>query len=46
MEDNMAVDTVVDAELWLIFAAMIGWVVLGCFVTRHRHHTPRQSSQH
>jgi hypothetical protein len=48
-EDDMAVDTVVDAELWLILAAMIGWVVLGCFVTSrhsHHHHTPRQSSQH
>ena len=29
----MAVDTVVDAELWLILAAMIGWIVLGCFLT-------------
>ncbi|MGE5367009.1 MAG: hypothetical protein ACM3PO_07050 [Betaproteobacteria bacterium] len=45
----MAVDTVVDAELWLILAAMIGWIVRGCFVTsrhsHHHHHTPRQSSQ-
>ena len=37
----MAVDTAVDAELWLIFAAMIGWIVLGCFLTAHdRHHAP------
>ena len=41
MEDDMAVDTAVDAELWLIFAAMIGWIVLGCFLTAHdRHHAP------
>jgi hypothetical protein len=47
MEDDMAVDTAVDAELWLIFAAMIGWIVLGCFLTaRHRHHAPRQSWRH
>ena len=40
----MAVDTVVDAELWLILPAMIGWITLGCFMTaRHRHHGPRQS---
>ena len=40
----MAVDTAVDAELWLIFVAMIGWITLGCFMTaRHRHHGPRQS---
>jgi hypothetical protein len=38
----MAVDTVVDAELWLILAAMIGWITLGCFLTaRDRHHAPR-----
>ena len=41
MEDDMAVDTAVDAELWLIFAAMIGWIVLGCFLTaRDRYHAP------
>jgi len=34
----MAVDTAVDAELWFILAAMIAWIVLGCFLTaRHRH---------
>jgi hypothetical protein len=44
MEDDMAVDTAVDAELWLIFVAMIGWITLGCFMTaHHRHHGPRQS---
>ena len=38
----MAVDTAVDAELWLILVAMIGWIVLGCFLTAHdRHHAPR-----
>ena len=43
----MAVDTVVDTELWLILAAMIGWIVLGCFLTaRHDHHAPQHSSQH
>jgi hypothetical protein len=39
----------VDMALWLILAAMIGWVTLGCFVTaRHdrRHHSARQMSQH
>jgi hypothetical protein len=37
-----AADTVVDAELWLILAAMIGWIVLGCFLTaRHHRHAPR-----
>jgi hypothetical protein len=37
MEDDMAVDTAVDAELWLILVAMIGWITLGCFMTsRHR----------
>jgi hypothetical protein len=47
MEDDMAVDTAIDAELWLILAAMIGWVALGCFVTaRHRHPTTRQSPHH
>jgi hypothetical protein len=47
MGDDMAVDTVVDAELWLILAAMIGWITLGCFLTaRHDHHAPRQSSRH
>jgi hypothetical protein len=47
MEDDMAVDTVVDTELWLILAAMIGWVVLSCFLTaRHHHHAPRQMSRH
>jgi len=45
MEDRMAADTVVDTELWLILAAMVGWIVLGCFVTaRHRHPTTRRSS--
>jgi hypothetical protein len=44
MEDDMAVDTAVDAELWLILAAMIAWVALGCFVTaRHRRSATRQS---
>ena len=43
----MAVDTVVDAELWLILAAMIGWITLGCFLTaRHNRHAPRQSSRY
>ena len=43
----MAVDTAVDAELWLILAAMIGWITLGCFLTaRHRHHESRQSPRH
>ena len=37
-EDDMAVDTAVDAELWLILAAMIGWIVLGCFLTAHDRH--------
>jgi hypothetical protein len=37
----MAVDTVVDAELWLILAAMIGWIVLGCFLTARHHHMRR-----
>ena len=47
MEDDMAVDTAVDAELWLILVAMIGWIILGCFMTaRHRHHGPRQSPRH
>ena len=37
----------VDVELWLILAAMIGWVVLGCFLTaRHDHQAPRQSPRH
>jgi len=44
MEDDMAVDTAVDTELWLIVAAMVGWVALGCFVTaRRRHPTTRKS---
>jgi hypothetical protein len=47
MESDMAVDTAVDAELWLILAAMIGWIMLGCFLTaRGRHHEPRQSPRH
>jgi hypothetical protein len=47
MESNMAVDTAVDAELWLILAAMIGWITLGCFLTaRSRHHGLRQSPRH
>jgi hypothetical protein len=48
MEDDVAVDTVVDGELWLILAAMIGWIVLGCFVTarHHHHHAPWQSPRH
>jgi hypothetical protein len=47
MESDMAVDTAVDAELWLILAAMIGWITLGCFLTaRSRHHGPRQSPRH
>jgi len=47
MQDDMAVDTVVDAELWLILAAMIGWITLGCFLTaRHNRHAPRQSSRY
>jgi hypothetical protein len=47
MEIDMA-DTTVDAALWLILAAMIGWVTLGCFVTagHHRRHATRQSSRH
>src|ERR1700758_4174708 len=41
MEDDMAVDTAVHAELWLIFVAMIGLIVLGCFLTAHdRHQAP------
>ena len=36
----MAVDTAVDAELWLIFVAMIGWITLGCC----RRSIPRQST--
>jgi hypothetical protein len=43
MEDDMAVDTAVDAELWLILAAMVGWITLGCFLTA-RHRRTRQSS--
>jgi len=47
MESDMAGDTVVDAELWLILAAMLGWIVLGCFLTaHHRHHGPRPSPLH
>jgi hypothetical protein len=47
MEDHMAVDTAVNAELWLILAAMIGWIALGCFVTaRHHHPTTRQPPRH
>jgi hypothetical protein len=47
MENDMA-DTAVDAALWLILAAMIGWVTLGCFVTarHHRGHATWQSSRH
>jgi hypothetical protein len=47
MENDMA-DTTVDAALWLILAAMIGWVTLGCFVTagHHRRHGTRHSSRH
>jgi hypothetical protein len=27
--------------------AMIGWIILGCFMTaRHRHHGPGQSPRH
>ena len=33
MEDDMAV----DIELWLILAAMAGWIFLGCMVTYGRH---------
>jgi hypothetical protein len=32
-EDHMD-DMVVDAALWVIFAAMIALIVLGCWVTR------------
>jgi len=47
MESDMAVDTLVNGELWLILSAMIGWIVLGCYMTeRHRHHAPRQSMPH
>jgi len=43
MEEGMPV----SAVLWLIFAAMIGLVVLGCFLTaRHRQPGARQSSRH
>jgi hypothetical protein len=46
MEGIMAVDTVVDAELWLILAAMIGWVALGCHLTaRHRRSPKRQTAR-
>jgi hypothetical protein len=45
-EYDMAVDTVVNAELWLILAAMIGWIVLGRYLTgRHYHQAPRQPSR-
>jgi len=47
MEDDLAVDTAVDAKLWFILAAMIAWIVLGCFLTaRDRHPTTRQSPRH
>jgi hypothetical protein len=45
MEEDMAVDTAVDAELWLILAAIVGWIALGCFVTRHRQPTAQQPSR-
>ena len=32
----MAAD-IVDIELWLILAAMIGWVYLGCMMTYGQH---------
>ena len=31
----MAAD-IVDIELWLILAAMVGWIFLGCMVTYGR----------
>jgi hypothetical protein len=37
----------VDAALWVIFATMVGWVVLGCFLTaRHRRAPPQRASRH
>ena len=36
MEDAMAAD-IVDIELWLILAAMIGWIYLGCMMTYGQH---------
>jgi len=36
MEDAMAAD-IVDIELWLIFAAMAGWIYLGCMMTYGKH---------
>jgi hypothetical protein len=33
---NMAAD-MVDIELWLILAAMAGWIYLGCMMTRGSH---------
>jgi hypothetical protein len=39
----------VDAALWLILAAMIGWVALGCMMTaRHRRpaHSDRLGDHH
>ena len=33
MEDDIEDDMAVDAALWLILVAMIGWVVLGCALT-------------
>jgi hypothetical protein len=42
MEDDVAV----DAALWLILAAMIGWVVLGCALTaRHRRSSAQRVSR-
>jgi len=38
MEDDMAV----DIELWLILAAMAGWIFLGCMVT-HGSHGPARA---
>jgi hypothetical protein len=33
---DMAAD-IVDTELWLIIAAMVGWIFLGCMMTRGLH---------
>lgn len=40
-----------DTALWLILAAMIGWIVCGCYVTRqspvrqHYEAGPRQTEE-
>jgi len=39
MKNQMAGRMAVDAALWLLLAAMIGWVALGCMMTA-RHPRP------